>query len=441
MATPEDTWKEDLSAKNGEAEISDSNTIKDLTNEEPESEDVLEDEGELEDEENLDDSSKGRKRSRTTRTYPASSFNDALEIGTAIYEHAGNRIRRLTLLEKLGRSPNSGSTRQMITNSSKYGITTGSYNADHLELTQEGRIVFDDSNPLRNILQAKFSLAIDQIAPFKKLYDEYAGKRLAALEVMRDFLKESGERIDDFKECVDFFVVNVKDLGLLRTIGGAETLIPLDQALEELPTKYTERNSQPVVIQKIDPESPEEEVAKPIISVWDKVCFYITPIGEENSEQRKHSDLFLSSLVEPAVSELNLRVVRADKIGQQGLITAQIIEHVKCARLVIVDLSFLNPNVFYEMALRHACKLPIVHIIRKVDQIPFDVSQSRCIVIDNTDIYSFVPKIQTYQAEIATQARKAIEDPEHRGNPITVFYPGFWGSHNAESNNSNAADG
>jgi hypothetical protein len=149
-------------------------------------------------------------------------------------------------------------------------------------------------------------------------------------------------------------------------------------------------------------------------------------IGDEGSEQRKHSDLFLSSLVEPAVSELSLRVVRADQIGQQGLITAQIIEHIRCSRLVIVDLSFLNPNVFYEMALRHACKLPIVHIIRKTDQIPFDVSQSRCIVIDNTDIYSFVPNIQTYQSEIATQARKAIEDPEHRGNPITVFYPDFW---------------
>jgi hypothetical protein len=438
MATSEDSLKEELSTKNGEAKVSDSDTIKYLTDEELESEDALEEE-ESEDEENPDDFSKGRKRSRTTRTYPASSFNDALEIGSATYEHAGDRIRRLTLLEKLGRSPSSSSTRRMITNSSKYGITTGSYSADYLELTPEGRVIFDDSNPPRNILQAKFALAIDQIAPFKKLYIEYAGKRLAALEVMRDFLKESGERIDDFKECVDFFVVNVKDLGLLRTIGGAETLIPVDQALEELPTKYTERNSQPVVIQKIDPESPKE-VAKPIASVWDKVCFYITPIGEENSEQRKHSDLFLSSLVEPAVSELNLRVVRADKIGQQGLITAQIIEHVKCARLVIVDLSFLNPNVFYEMALRHACKLPIVHIIRKVDQIPFDVSQSRCIVIDNTDIYSFVPKIQTYQAEIATQARKAIEDPEHRGNPITVFYPGFWSGDNAESNNSNAID-
>lgn len=424
MMIPEDPWKEN-SSTNEFVEAPNNGSTKAINDEDLEIEEISEDEGELEDEEILEDSSKGKKRSRTTRTYPAGSFADSLELGAEVYKYAGTKIRRLTLLEKLNRSVTSGTIKRMITTSGKYGITKGSYAAEYLELTPEGQIIFDSSQSPRNTLQVKFNLAIERIAPFKKLYDEYVGKRLAAPEVMRDFLKESREQIGDLKECIDLFIVNVKDLGLLRTIGGAETLIPIEQALEELPSKYIERNAQPVVIQKIDLESTED-IAKSIASIWDNVCFYITPIGEENTEQRRHSDLFLSSLVEPAVSELNLRVIRADKIGQQGLITTQIIEHVKCSRLVIVDLSFLNPNVFYEMALRHACKLPVVHIIRKADQVPFDISQSRCIIIDNTDIYSFVPKIQTYQAEIATQARKALEDPEHRGNPVTVFYPEFW---------------
>ncbi|MBW4481262.1 MAG: hypothetical protein KME14_01840 [Tildeniella torsiva UHER 1998/13D] len=439
MTISDDLWKEEPASTDKSVEATNNGSIQTSNNEDLEEEDGLEDEIDLEDEESPEGSSRDRRRSRTPRTYPASSFSDALEIGTAIYEHAGAKIRRLTLLEKIGRSPTSSATRQMITNSGKYGITKGSYSAEHLELTPEGLTIFDEAKSPREILQAKFDLAISKIPPFKKLYDEYAGKRLAAQEVMRDFLRESQERIDDFKECIDFFIVNVKDLNLLRTIGGAETLIQIEQALEELPSKYTERNAQPVVIQRIDPESPNARTQL-TTSVWDSICFYITPIGTEDSEERKHSDLFLSSLVEPAVSELNLRVVRADKIGQQGLITAQIIEHVKSSRLVIIDLSFLNPNVFYEMALRHACRMPVVHIIRKADPIPFDVSQSRCIVIDNTDIYSFVPKIQTYQAEIATQARKAIEDPEHRGNPITVFYPKFWNIDKSISDNSNVED-
>lgn len=427
MMPTEDPWEENTFQTDISVENSEESSTNAVNRENIEDEELLEDDEPLEEDEDLSEgSSKERKRSRTPRTYPAGSFADSLELGTAIHEHAGARVRRLTLLEKIKRSPTSGTTRQMITTSGKYGITKGSYNAEYLELSPEGQIIFDTSKSPRNVLQAKFTLSIEQISPFKKLYSEYVGKRLPAQEVMRDFLKESGEQIDDFKECIDFFIVNVKDLGLLRTIGGAETLIPIEQALEELPSQYIERNSQPVVTQKAHAESVSDNAETNNSSVWDSICFYITPIGDEDSEQRRHSDLFLSSLVEPAVSELNLRVIRADKIGQQGLITTQIIEHVRKSRLVIIDLSFLNPNVFYEMALRHACKLPVVHIIRKSDQVPFDVSQSRCIIIDNTDIYSFVPKIQIYQAEIATQARKALEDPEHRGNPITVFYPEFW---------------
>jgi hypothetical protein len=85
---------------------------------------------------------------------------------------------------------------------------------------------------------------------------------------------------------------------------------------------------------------------------WDSICFYITPIGEEGSEARSHADLFLGSTIEPALEEFDLRVIRADKIGAAGMISRQVIEHIMRARLVIADLSFHNPNVFYELALR-----------------------------------------------------------------------------------------
>ncbi|WDT75220.1 MAG: hypothetical protein MPW16_18390 [Candidatus Manganitrophus sp.] len=368
-----------------------------------------------------EESSEGSRR----RSYPAGSFSDSLELGHAIQTHAsGGRVRRLTLMEKLGRSATSGPTRQLITNSSRYGITKGSYNADWLELTPEGKSIVDESASPKERARASFTLAIENIAPFKKLYDEYVKKRLPAPEVMRDFLQESGESIVDHKECIDLFIVNAKYVGLLRTIGGSETLIPIDQAIDDLPSRPEKPPSVLVIPPSVN-SSPNKGTEEST-GDWDKVCFYITPIGGEDTEERQHADLFLGSLIEPAMNEVGLRLVRADKIGDPGIIASQIMEHVKRAKLVIADLSYVNPNVFYEMALRHACKLPIVHIIRKKDKIPFDVNQARCIVIDNTDIYSLVPRIQTYRAEIATQARKALEDPEHCGNPITVFYPAFW---------------
>jgi hypothetical protein len=152
--------------------------------------------------------------------------------------------------------------------------------------------------------------------------------------------------------------------------------------------------------------------------------FIITPIGDEGSEERKHADLFLISLIEPALKEFGLKIVRADKIGSPGMITSQVLEHVMRARLAIVDLSFHNPNAFYEMALRHACALPVVQIARKCDMPPFDVNQVRTAMIDTSDIYTLVPKLEIYRSEIATQVRAALIDGT-TGNPITVFFPGF----------------
>ncbi len=364
-------------------------------------------------------------RTRTARPYPASSFNDALPLGEAIMKHAaGEKVRRLTLLSKMDKSPNSGATKMMITNSGKYGITTGSYSAEYLELTQKGSLVVNDSLDERQRTQASFDLAIDGVAPFKLLYDHYKDKRLPERDVIKDFLRNSGTSVPDLDECVDTFIVNVKDLGLLKTIGGAETLISIGQAIDELALDVRGNAS------GIKIESPSKIGSSAAVmggeKDWDKICFYVTPIGSEESEQRKHADLFLASLVQPALEELGLNVVRADQIGEPGMITSQVLEYIRKSKLAIADLSYLNPNVFYEVALRHALRLPVVQLIRKADKLPFDVNQSRTLVFDTTDIYTLVPKLQTYRAEIANQARKALEDPESVGNPISVFFPAFY---------------
>lgn len=344
---------------------------------------------------------------------------------------SGDRVRRLTLLGQMDKSPTSGPTKMMITNSGKYGITSGSYAAEYLELTEKGRVAVDSSLPEADRRRAAFELAIGGIAPFKVLYDHYKDKRLPEREVMKDVLRDSSITVPDVDECVDTFTVNVKDLELLRTIGGAETLVSIEQVLEELAQPGASNgNSKSTASVQFPPPAPSivkrlgEEPTK--ASDWNQVCFYITPIGADDSEERKHSNLFMSSLVQPALEELGLTVVRADHIGEPGLITTQVLEYLKKARLAIADLSYLNPNVFYEVALRHALRLPVVQIIRKADRLPFDVNQSRTLVFDTSDIYSLVPKLQTYRAEIATQARKALEDPESVGNPVSVFYPEFY---------------
>jgi len=360
------------------------------------------------------------KRTRAVRPYPAATFKEARALGDAIVKFAsGEKVRRLTILEQMNRKPTSSATKQLITDSGKYGITKGSYAADSMELTATGKLACDARTPRSDRLKAHFKLAVTDVAPFKLLYETYVDKPLPVHSVLLDVLKDSAIKLSDPKECVDFFVVNVKDLGLLRTIAGTETLVSIDHVLDE--KGGTSEHDSAVTDSSVTTDAPAIDVR----TDWDKTCFYITPIGSEDSEARKHADLFMKSLIEPAMQELGLKVVRADMIGNPGMITSSIIEHIKKCKLAIADLSTLNPNVFYEVALRHTCRLPVVQVIRKSDRLPFDVNQVNTIVIDTSDIYTLVPKIETHRSEITTLAKEALRDPDRVSNPITVFFPQF----------------
>ncbi len=101
-------------------------------------------------------------------------------------------------------------------------------------------------------------------------------------------------------------------------------------------------------------------------------------------------------------------------------------EHVAKSRLVIADLSFSNPNVYYELALRNATRKPVVQLIRTGDKLPFDVGQYRTVEIDMTDIYVLVPQIDLHRQEITRQARAAIAEGATSESPLSQFYPAFW---------------
>jgi len=149
------------------------------------------------------------KRTRRTTLFPASSFEEALTIANAIQKHAaGQKVRRLTLFDQIAKSPDSGPSRQLIVNSNKYGLTKGSYVSDYLELTTAGKQATGADVAPREKLKAKFKLAIENISPFKSLYDAQKGNRLPANSVLEDLAKEQGIPDGDVKECVEMFIVN-----------------------------------------------------------------------------------------------------------------------------------------------------------------------------------------------------------------------------------------
>lgn len=147
-----------------------------------------------------------------------------------------------------------------------------------------------------------------------------------------------------------------------------------------------------------------------------KKCFVVCPIGEEGSEIRKNSDQLLKHVIAPALKELDFDIERSDLINHTGKIDSVIIEKLNSSELVIADLSGLNANVFYEVGYRAALGLPMIQIMNKETVLPFDVSTTRTISYNLTDldavdstVKSIKNTAKTFDFEKTKSSRPAIK--------------------------------
>jgi hypothetical protein len=132
------------------------------------------------------------------------------------------------------------------------------------------------------------------------------------------------------------------------------------------------------------PAQPASAETKPVEPSEKQPCFVISPIGPDESDVRKKADQVLRHIIKKALGD-TYAVERADDISKPGLITLQIIERLMKAPMVVADLSDANANVYYELAIRHFVKKPVVHLITEGQKPPFDVAQMRYISYDLTD--------------------------------------------------------
>ena len=367
-----------------------------------------------------EDNHKKKSSKKAVKSIPSVSFEEALHLSQAIWECAsGKRVRKITLFDHMRKSPDSGPSRLLITSSSKYGLTTGGYQAEYLELTDDGAKASNPDGEIRETLESRFKLAIQSNKFFAHLYDSYKNMKVPTNKVLEDCVIEFGIEEHEAKQCAETFIVNAKFVGLIKTLAGAQRLITIEHLIEECANQSAPvGNSTNQNLSFTDGNITKVE--SPDVS-YDKICFYITPIGEEGSEQRKHSDMLLECIVSPVLEEYGLKAVRADKIDKPGIITNQILDYITKSKMVIADLSYHNPNVFYELAVRHMKGLPTIHLSRSSDKIPFDIGNFRTITLDMSDLYSFVPQMETYKSQISSQLRSLLEANGDADNPISAY--------------------
>jgi hypothetical protein len=123
----------------------------------------------------------------------------------------------------------------------------------------------------------------------------------------------------------------------------------------------------------------------------DKRCFIITPIGDELSETRLKAEGVIES-IEPILEEFDFKVDIPHKMPSPGSITKQVLECIMNNDLVVANLTELNPNVMYELAVRHSTAKHVITIAEFGTKLPFDITTERTIFYTND--MKGVPKLQ-----------------------------------------------
>jgi tetratricopeptide (TPR) repeat protein len=103
--------------------------------------------------------------------------------------------------------------------------------------------------------------------------------------------------------------------------------------------------------------------------------FVAMPFGEKEGIDfnRVYDDY-----IEPALKGEQFEVFRADKAMRAGEIRTDMFQELLLADLVVVDLSIDNPNVWYELGVRHALRSRgVIQIQSRRDYMPFDVYTDR----------------------------------------------------------------
>lgn len=113
-------------------------------------------------------------------------------------------------------------------------------------------------------------------------------------------------------------------------------------------------------------------------------CFIVMPFGvkpfPDGSGRTFDFDKVYRVVIQRAVREAGMIPVRADEHVGSALIHSDMFRDLRDRAVVLADLSLDNPNVFYELGIRHVMSSSgTVLMCRKGSVLPFDVKLSRTI--------------------------------------------------------------
>ena len=114
-------------------------------------------------------------------------------------------------------------------------------------------------------------------------------------------------------------------------------------------------------------------------------CFVLMPFGKRKDPARPRKgeidfDRIYKLAIETGASKAGLQPVRADEETVGGIIHKPMLERLLLSDFAVADLTLPNPNVYYELGVRHSARQNTTLLIHASHvRLPFDVAPVRAL--------------------------------------------------------------
>jgi hypothetical protein len=148
-----------------------------------------------------------------------------------------------------------------------------------------------------------------------------------------------------------------------------------------------------------------------------KLCYVIMPFSEHAGISEPEWTKTYSSLFKPTIEDIGLSYVCERSTIRQGDYLKDIIYNLKNARVVLADITDHNPNVMWELGVRHALSKRTIVVHRKH-------TGNRPIISDMSN-YGIIPysvsdleEIDAFKKKIKELLLDIERNPERSDNPV-----------------------
>lgn len=126
-------------------------------------------------------------------------------------------------------------------------------------------------------------------------------------------------------------------------------------------------------MRELQASSESTSLLQKAFAIPQKQVFVVMKFGD------KYLDSAYQGVIKPVIEEFGYKSLRIDEIQDSGDITEQVLQAIASSKYVLADLTGERPNCYYETGFAHALGKEMIFLIRKGEQIHFDLAGYRFI--------------------------------------------------------------